>query len=94
MKGYYCEVDRRNTEGKRDFLHVFAHEFCLEGFGYRASDAVNYVIGQGDTVVAEPLRASGVLGQLGAGDDRAQVGEEVERAHEAQSAGVAPSNEP
>lgn len=51
MKGYYCQVDRKNKTGKRDFLHVFAHEFCLEGNRYRATDAVNYAIGQGDTIV-------------------------------------------
>jgi penicillin-binding protein 2 len=51
MKGYYCKVDRHNTAGKRDFLHVYAHEFCLEGNLYRAGDAVNFSIGQGDTQV-------------------------------------------
>ena len=51
MKGHYCGIDKRNTTGKRDYLHVFAHEFCLEGNRYRASDAVNYAIGQGDTMV-------------------------------------------
>ncbi len=51
MKGTYCKIDRRNTTGKRDFLHIYAHEFCVEGNKYRASDAVNYSIGQGDTIV-------------------------------------------
>ncbi|MFL6107714.1 MAG: penicillin-binding transpeptidase domain-containing protein, partial [Marmoricola sp.] len=51
MKGYYCKIDRKNTGGKRDFLHVFAHEFCLEGNLYRAGDSVNFAIGQGDTIV-------------------------------------------
>jgi penicillin-binding protein 2 len=51
MKGYYCKVDKRNTTYKRDYLHVFAHEFCLEGNRYRAGDAVNFAIGQGDTMV-------------------------------------------
>ncbi|MET3963262.1 penicillin-binding protein 2 [Marmoricola sp. OAE513] len=51
MKGYYCKIDKRNKTGKRDFLHVFAHEFCVEGNKYRATDSVNYAIGQGDTIV-------------------------------------------
>ncbi len=51
MKSYYCKVDKQNKTGKRDFLHVFAHEFCLEGNRYRAGDAVNFSIGQGDTMV-------------------------------------------
>lgn len=51
MKGYYCKIDRKNTSGKRGFLQVFAHEFCLEGNRYRAGDAVNFSIGQGDTMV-------------------------------------------
>ncbi|MCZ4497926.1 MAG: Peptidoglycan glycosyltransferase [Marmoricola sp.] len=51
MKGYYCKIDNQNTSNKRDFLHVFAHEFCLEGNQYRAGDSVNFAIGQGDTMV-------------------------------------------
>lgn len=51
MKGHYCGIDAKNKTGKRDFLHVFAHEFCIEGYKYRATDAVNYAIGQGDTIV-------------------------------------------
>ncbi len=51
MKAKYCKIDAQNTTGKRDFLHVYAREFCLEGNRYRATDAVNYSIGQGDTTV-------------------------------------------
>ncbi|MFL6105855.1 MAG: penicillin-binding protein 2 [Marmoricola sp.] len=51
MKGFYCRVDRQNKNHVRDFLHVYAHEFCLEGNLYKATDAVNFAIGQGDTIV-------------------------------------------
>ena len=54
MKGHYCRLDRKGGI-KNPFLRVYAHEFCLEGNYYRASDAVNFAIGQGDTMVT-PLQ--------------------------------------
>jgi len=52
MKDYYCKVAKK--PGK-DYLHVFAREFCVDGYRFRAGDAVNFVIGQGDTVIT-PLQ--------------------------------------
>jgi penicillin-binding protein 2 len=45
-KDYYCKLG--NQPGT-DYLHVFAREFCTDGYRYRAGDAVNFAIGQGDT---------------------------------------------
>jgi penicillin-binding protein 2 len=45
-KDYYCKVGKQPGS---DYLHVFAREFCTDGWRYRAGDAVNFAIGQGDT---------------------------------------------
>ncbi|MFA6574632.1 MAG: penicillin-binding protein 2 [Nocardioides sp.] len=67
QKDYYCDLSSKPQDDETsDFVYLFAHEFCVEGFAYRAGDAVNFAIGQGDTIVT-PLQLARAYGAIANG---------------------------
>ena len=66
-KDFYCNYKERATKAQQTpFLLQLAAENCVDGDKVRAGDAVNFSIGQGDTVVT-PLKLLQMYAAIGNG---------------------------
>jgi penicillin-binding protein 2 len=66
QKDYYCKLADSPPAGTSEFLKQFSREFCADGYRYRAGDAVNFAIGQGDTTLT-PIQLATVYSALSNG---------------------------
>ena len=66
-KDFYCNYkDRASKSQQTAFLVQLAYENCLDGDKIRAGDAVNFSIGQGDTVIS-PLKLAQIYAAIANG---------------------------